>query len=312
MRIFVGDFEITQPRFAFRDELEEQQATKVVEKLTNASSLDVMYGGDEQDEYAQRVVREKYHVHIAGHGRADLMPKEHTYDFFVPEMQDFVRMNAIHILCLAGSNTSLGDLTNFPSVHTIHAGRADNLVWDVGKHKLIEASVSGEANFTQLAHVPSLLELHMWCSKKVPDLSSFQHVKGIELASTKPFTNTAYVNIQQACLHKLTKLTSLCIEGYVFGGQLPSDLGMMTGLKRLTIACTGFTGNIPPEFGNLVNLERLEISTSKVSGSIPLEVLRLERLDRITADKSVTANKMDGWYMLTTKSTLHMSRTIAF
>ena len=299
VRMFVGDFEVTQPKFAFRDELDEQQARLVVQKLTDASSLDVMYGEAEQDEYARSVVYKDYYVKNAGHGCADITPIESSSDFVVPEMQVFVRSNHIETLCLVGSNTRLGDLTAFPSVHTIHANDAKNLVWDVGKHELVEASVSGTANFTQLAHVPSLSDLNVWCLGKIPDLSRFQQVKALWLASKKPHR---WMNIQRANLHQMTNLTNLTLSGYSFGGILPSDLGSIISLKTLHIESTAFTGMIPSEFGKLVNLERLGILGSGVSGSMPLEVLRLEKLCRITADKSVIVNNTEGWSKLTHKT----------
>jgi len=52
-------------------------------------------------------------------------------------------------------------------------------------------------------------------------------------------------------------------------GQLPSEIGQLTLLKRLSIFSNFFTGTLPQEFGFLTSAETLLLSNNKFTGTFP-------------------------------------------
>ena len=52
-------------------------------------------------------------------------------------------------------------------------------------------------------------------------------------------------------------------------GEIPSALGKLVSLERLSLNGNQLSGEIPLELGNLVNLRRLHLDENELSGCIP-------------------------------------------
>ncbi|CAA6827448.1 MAG: Adenylate cyclase (EC [uncultured Sulfurovum sp.] len=64
-------------------------------------------------------------------------------------------------------------------------------------------------------------------------------------------------------------------------GEIPTWLGDMTYLERLTINNTNISGTIPDELGQLVNLKRLVLTQNNLSGEVPLALRDLKKIDGV-------------------------------
>ena len=58
-------------------------------------------------------------------------------------------------------------------------------------------------------------------------------------------------------------------------GEIPSELGSLTNLKRLYLASNQLRGHVPSSLGNLTNLTSLILYLNELSGEIPPELGRL-------------------------------------
>jgi hypothetical protein len=71
--------------------------------------------------------------------------------------------------------------------------------------------------------------------------------------------------------------TSLTLDFVGISGELPLEIGHLTGLTRLSVrgnATSGetVTGTIPFSFGNLVNMETIRLDENRIGGTIPTEI----------------------------------------
>ncbi|ESW12401.1 hypothetical protein PHAVU_008G109100 [Phaseolus vulgaris] len=100
-----------------------------------------------------------------------------------------------------------------------------------------------------------------------------------------------------------TKKTSYTYKGDILGymsgidlsnnklnGNIPSEVGNLTGIRALNLSYNDFIGQIPSSFSNLVQTESLDLSFNKLSGQIPLQLNRLSFL----AVFSVAHNNLSG------------------
>ena len=61
-------------------------------------------------------------------------------------------------------------------------------------------------------------------------------------------------------------------------GSLPSALGQLTSLERISMPGGTLSGTIPPELGQLASLTSIDLDNNNLSGSIPSELGQLKRL----------------------------------
>ena len=74
------------------------------------------------------------------------------------------------------------------------------------------------------------------------------------------------------------RVTRLDLGTNNLSGQLPPEIGALSGLERLRILGSNLSGEIPPELGNLSKLIELNLLGHKLSGTIPPELGKLTKL----------------------------------
>ena len=74
-------------------------------------------------------------------------------------------------------------------------------------------------------------------------------------------------------------------------GQLPEELGNLTGLEYINFIGNQLTGEIPISVGNLTNLEYLYLSDNNLTGEIPSSIGNLTNLEYLyLSDNNLTGN----------------------
>ena len=76
----------------------------------------------------------------------------------------------------------------------------------------------------------------------------------------------------------LTGLRELNLFLNQLTGELPSTLGDLSNMNSLTISWNTLTGDVPDELGNLSSLRRLDLSWNELTGQIPTELGGLTNL----------------------------------
>ncbi|CAB9524411.1 Leucine rich repeat N-terminal domain [Seminavis robusta] len=65
-------------------------------------------------------------------------------------------------------------------------------------------------------------------------------------------------------------------------GVIPTEIGQLTKLTKLTISATSIVGTLPTKFGTLQSLETLQIHLNKIDGKIPSEVGKVGNLSELS------------------------------
>ena len=74
------------------------------------------------------------------------------------------------------------------------------------------------------------------------------------------------------------RVVELDLSQNQLSGQIPSEIGRLTGLTELDLFGNQLTGEIPPAIGDLDNVTRLSLWANQLSGSIPSELGDMESL----------------------------------
>jgi Leucine-rich repeat (LRR) protein len=93
------------------------------------------------------------------------------------------------------------------------------------------------------------------------------------------------------------KITQLNLSGFGLNGQLPSGIGTLTDLTKLTLSSNpGLTGPLPSTMGNLVNLDALLAVTTGLQGPLPKEMGNLNKLTNLQLNNNnITGTIPDEW-----------------
>ncbi|KAH9332015.1 hypothetical protein KI387_004123, partial [Taxus chinensis] len=88
-----------------------------------------------------------------------------------------------------------------------------------------------------------------------------------------------------------SRVTDVFLSAMSLKGELPTEIGSLTGLQRLDLSYNpDLTGPIPSSLGNLAGLLELVLIKCSFSGSIPQELGNLRRLTRL----DLNSNKFGG------------------
>ena len=132
---------------------------------------------------------------------------------------------------------------------------------------------------TEIGHLSRLTELSIdfllateviMIPSEVSLLSNIRHLSlfGIVIPSDTWLTDS---------LVAMTGLTWLYIASQTVSTKqnsstLPTQIGLLTSLERISLVNTRLTGTLPTEFGLLTKLANLELSLNDLSGTIPTEI----------------------------------------
>ena len=86
------------------------------------------------------------------------------------------------------------------------------------------------------------------------------------------------------------RVIGLELEWNGLNGEIPTELGGLTNLKRLELGNNRLTGEIPRELGNLSNLETLLLHSNRLTGEIPTELVHLSNLEALV----LSSNRLTG------------------
>ncbi|KAJ6765396.1 LEUCINE-RICH REPEAT RECEPTOR-LIKE PROTEIN KINASE PXC2 [Salix purpurea] len=70
----------------------------------------------------------------------------------------------------------------------------------------------------------------------------------------------------------LQSLQVLDLSSNVFSGEIPSDIGVLSGLQLFNVSRNQLFGSIPPSVGELTMVQALDLSDNRLTGSIPSEI----------------------------------------
>ncbi len=75
------------------------------------------------------------------------------------------------------------------------------------------------------------------------------------------------------------RVVELDLSQNQLSGEIPAEIGQLTGLTNLDFFGNQLTGEIPPSIGNLDKVTRLSLWANQLSGSIPAELGDMESLE---------------------------------
>ena len=82
-------------------------------------------------------------------------------------------------------------------------------------------------------------------------------------------------------LGKLTGLETLWLHDNRLSGELPTELGGLSLLEHLSLSRNRFSGGLPASLGNLTRLEFMSLSRNLLTGEIPAELGNLSNLEEL-------------------------------
>ncbi|XP_030481483.1 receptor protein kinase CLAVATA1 [Cannabis sativa] len=94
--------------------------------------------------------------------------------------------------------------------------------------------------------------------------------KGSGLEDWKP--SSPYCSFSGVTCDSESRVNTLVVRNLPLFGYLPPEIGMLSKLVNLTIACDNLTGKLPAEMANLKSLKHLNISNNAFSGIFPGEI----------------------------------------
>ena len=88
------------------------------------------------------------------------------------------------------------------------------------------------------------------------------------------------------------KVSSLLLYSNNLKGKIPSELGELSSLKRLSLSHNTLSGEIPTSIGELSQLIYLELSNNSLSGSIPSSLGSLSNLNALYLNNNKLSGKI--------------------
>ena len=92
------------------------------------------------------------------------------------------------------------------------------------------------------------------------------------------------------------RVTELLLSTNRLSGPLPTELGTLTGLRRLLLGANRANrAEVPRWLGNLTSLEELDLSTNGLTGRLPDELGNLTNLRRLNLGYNNLGGQLPAW-----------------
>ncbi|KAL8134116.1 hypothetical protein AgCh_009255 [Apium graveolens] len=109
----------------------------------------------------------------------------------------------------------------------------------------------------------------------------------------------------------LSGIQALELYGNELTGIIPTTIGRLTEMRRLTLSRNGLQGSLPNELCNMKNIAELNISQNRLSGSIPTCMGDLITLEKLSLDSNrLTSNIPSNFWSLVKLISLNLSSNL--
>ena len=269
VRLFAGDTELTNDHFLFYQTLHDEMFVKihhqeeVVGEVLSARHVvvDAMY----QEDYAwafKRLAnigygvfeaRDESTLHVNGVGFYGVVPEVMIFDLAKRTK-----------LCVDVDAVGLGDLSIFPNL--THLTLAKNYLFcssllSVPLKVLTVPDLTGHVLLSIQNHNTLESLVVAKCSQIPKGLQGLSYLKHLSITTSCPPNEDLVYGAFPTEFGYLRNLESLAIDTFKYKGCLPSEIGLLTKLKVLTIK-HGLEGSFPSEFEKLVNLQVLDVASN--------------------------------------------------
>ena len=88
------------------------------------------------------------------------------------------------------------------------------------------------------------------------------------------------------------RVTAVMLDNKDLNGMIPTELGNLSGLEKLSLGSNHLSSEIPRELGRLASLDELNLSGNLLSGTIPSELGKLTKLKKLILDKNLLSGEI--------------------
>ena len=88
------------------------------------------------------------------------------------------------------------------------------------------------------------------------------------------------------------RVTAIMLDNKDLNGMIPTELGNLAGLEKLSLGSNHLSSEIPRELGRLASLDELNLSGNLLSGTIPSELGKLTELKKLILDKNLLSGEI--------------------
>lgn len=253
--VFVEGVCLTCQGFYFTSKKSYKQSFATsTSNLGHASRVDVMY--DEDDEFALQTLRCRgFGVYFEENNTVEVDNIHGTRMLLQPEMQVFEFLNVTK-LKLKYIAQDLGPANLFDFVQSL----------EVGGYGELEM-----ADFDALAKLENVTSLHLRacaCLRNsmapIGNMTKLEHLSVVMTYKSTYFRDDDSVCLP-ASLGRLSNLKTLKVWGSAFHGVVPTELGMLGLLEKLSlVSCPRLTGKLPKELLSLPSLKSIDLEGSNV------------------------------------------------
>lgn len=97
---------------------------------------------------------------------------------------------------------------------------------------------------------------------------------------------TEWYGVTLEAINGEMRVVTLFLNGLGLDGEIPSEIGLLSELRKLDLKYNSIKGEIPATIGDLSSLEILEIDENKFTGELPASIAKLTKLKELRAQKN--------------------------
>ncbi len=304
VKLFAGDTELTNDHFLFYHSLADEMLLEgcveeaVVAEILSALHIvvDVMY--QEDNTWAvKRLTDMGYYVYEPPRDESTLRVEGGGFLGVVPEVMVFDVATRTK-LSVGVNSLGLGDISIFPNLTQLVLEKNYRYCSSLLSVPLKELRVPDLTNHVLLGiqnHRTLERLVVAKCSHIPESLQGLSYLKHLNITTFCPPNIDLTHEPFPTELGYLTNLESLAIETFKYKGCLPSEIGLLTKLKELTIRYS-LEGNLPSEFGKLVNLQVLDFNSNLLFYDYKFSACTMPKLTKICARYTKARFKLGhGW-----------------